>query len=174
MNMVESETILIGLGANLRSRRYGPPRQTLEAALGCLAAEGVSVRHRSRWYETAPVPISDQPWYVNGVAVVATTLEPLALLAVLHRIEAEIGRVRGDVNAARAIDLDLLAYGERVVPPPGRPLLPHPRLHERAFVLRPLAEVMPGWRHPVSGATIPEMLSGVDPAQVTRPIVEAH
>jgi 2-amino-4-hydroxy-6-hydroxymethyldihydropteridine diphosphokinase len=174
MSIIEFETILIGLGANLHSQRYGAPRSTLEAALGCLAVEGVSIRRRSRWYETAPVPISDQPWYVNGVAVVGTALEPIALLAVLHRIEAEIGRVRGDINAARVIDLDLLAYGERVVLPPGRPLLPHPRLHERAFVLRPLAEVMPEWRHPISGATIPEMQSRVDPAQVTRPIVETH
>src|SRR5258707_3295100 len=119
---------VIGLGATLSRQRYGAPRKALEAALGYLEAEGVSVRRHSRWYETAPVPISDQPWYVNGVAVVATGLEPLALLAVLHRIEAEIGRVRGEVNAARAIDLDLLAYGERVMPPPGRLLLPHPRL----------------------------------------------
>src|SRR5258707_13469967 len=93
---------VIGLGATLSRQRYGAPRKALDAALGYLEAEGVSVRRHSRWYETAPVPISDQPWYVNGVAVVATGLEPLALLAVFHPIGAEMGGGRGVGEAGRA------------------------------------------------------------------------
>jgi 2-amino-4-hydroxy-6-hydroxymethyldihydropteridine diphosphokinase len=154
--------ILIGLGANLPSREHGAPQATLEAALDRLAAEGIAIIARSSWYRTAPVPASDQPWYVNGVAAVATTLEPAALLAVLHRVEAAFGRVRRERNEPRPIDLDLLAYDDRVSRD-APPLLPHPRLHERGFVLRPLAEIAPGWRHPASGATVEALLAALPP-----------
>ncbi len=118
--------ILIGLGANLPGR-WGPPRATCEAAVAALEAEGLRVVRRSRWYESAPVPASDQPWYVNGVIAVETGLSPEALLALLHRVEARFGRERRTRNEARVIDLDLLAYGERVNDGPAPPLLPHPR-----------------------------------------------
>jgi len=125
---------------------------------------GVVLYRRSPWYETAPVPASDQPWFVNGVAAVETELGPEALLAVLHRVEAELGRARSVPNAARIIDLDLLAYGRIVtgggVPEQreGRLVLPHPRLHERRFVLQPLVDLAPDWRHPVLGRTARELL----------------
>jgi 2-amino-4-hydroxy-6-hydroxymethyldihydropteridine diphosphokinase len=158
--------ILVALGANLPSPIHGGPRETLEAALIGLGRAGLRVTARSSWYETAPVPASDQPWYVNGVAVVATSLDPVEVLETLHRIEAAFGRVRAALNAPRVLDLDLLAYDAIVRE--DRPVLPHPRLHVRAFVLRPLADVAPGWRHPVSGADIPEMLASVGPEQSTR------
>ncbi|HWK48127.1 MAG TPA: 2-amino-4-hydroxy-6-hydroxymethyldihydropteridine diphosphokinase [Stellaceae bacterium] len=160
--------ILIGLGGNLPSARYGEPRHTLEATIKLLVQAGLGLRARSRWYVTAPVPISDQPWYLNGVVSVTTDRDPAALLTLLHDIEASIGRVRGIRNAPRAIDLDLLAYGDRVAPAPAWPILPHPRLHERAFVLRPLADIAPMWRHPQNGLGIEDMLRTVDPAQHTR------
>src|SRR5581483_1362358 len=100
--------ILIGLGANLPSRA-GPPVTTLEAALARLASAGILTLQRSRWFVSAPLPASDQPWFVNGVAAVATALAPAPLLAELHRTEAEFGRIRGAPNAARTLDLDLLA-----------------------------------------------------------------
>lgn len=139
--------ILLGLGANLPTARYGAPRETLEAALAALEAEGVRIIARSRWYRTAPVPPSDQPWFVNAVVAVATDRTPADLLALLHRIEARFGRRRQQRNEARPIDLDLLAYDD-VVFDEGGLVLPHPRLHQRAFVLLPLAEVAPGWPHP--------------------------
>ena len=95
--------IFIGIGSNLPSRD-GPPRATAEAAVGALEASGIRVLRRSRWYETAPVPPSDQPWFVNGVIEVATDLPPEGLLAVLHRIEADFGRARTVPNAARPLD----------------------------------------------------------------------
>ena len=107
-----------------------------------LAAVGIAVRRRSRWYTSQPVPPSDQPWYVNGVVAVETALAPMALLDALLAVEAGFGRHRGVPNAARTLDLDLLDYdgtqcaGERLA-------LPHPRLHERRFVLAPLAEIAP-------------------------------
>ena len=158
--------ILVALGANLPSPIHGGPRQTLEAALGALDRAGLRVVARSAWYETAPVPASDQPWYVNGVAIVATSLGPDEVLSLLHRIEADFGRVRAGVNAARVLDLDLLAYDDLVST--DWPLLPHPRLAERAFVLRPLADVAPDWRHPVTGADIDQMLAAIGPEQSTR------
>ena len=116
--------ILIGLGANLSSFRFGTPKMTLEASLEELESRGVHVVERSRWYSSAAVPPSDQPRYVNAVAAVATDLPPQALLELLHAIERDFGRRRAQKNAAREIDLDLLAYGDlvRVQSPP---LLPH-------------------------------------------------
>ena len=162
--------ILIGLGANLPSPRHGEPRATCEAALEALEAAGVRVLRRSRWHRSAPVPASDQPWFVNGVAEVETRLSPAHLLALLHRIEADFGRARRRPNEARILDLDLLAYGERVSAPGEAPVLPHPRLAGRAFVVLPLAEIAPGWRHPVSGLTAAELAQDLPADQVAEPL----
>lgn len=143
--------ILLALGGNLPSPRFGPPRATLEAALRALEHAGVRVERRSRWYESAPQPPSDQPWFVNGVARLQTSLSPGELLALLHRIEADFGRVRGARDAPRVIDLDLLDHNGRVSRPGESPVLPHPRVSERLFVLLPLLEVAPDWRHPATG-----------------------
>jgi len=107
---------------------------------------------------------------VNGVASVATALEPVALLALLHGVEAEFGRVRGARNEARLLDLDLLAYGDRRREGPEPPLLPHPRLADRAFVLLPLAEVAPDWRHPVSRDSVRQLIARLPAGQKIRRI----
>ncbi len=162
--------ILIGIGANLPSGAGGSPAVTCRAALGSLAGRGVVVAACSRWFESAPVPPSAQPWYVNGVARVTTELEPDALLELLHRVEDEYGRRRGAPNAARTLDLDLIAYDEMVRAGPDGPVLPHPRLHQRLFVLLPLLEVAPDWRHPVLGRTAARLLAELPPGQVARPL----
>ncbi len=149
---------------------YGAPRRTCEAALAALEDGRVRILRRSRWFESAPIPASDQPWFVNGVAELETGLSPVGLLAHLHGIEAAFGRVRRMANEARLLDLDLLAYG-RVVSAPGEsPLLPHPRLSERAFVVLPLAELAPGWRHPVTGLSAVELAARLPADQTARPI----
>ncbi len=159
--------IVIALGANLPSSA-GAPAETLAAALAALEEAGVRVEKRSRWYRSAPVPASDQPDYVNAVVLVATALDPKALLALLHRIETRFGRVRGAKDAARTLDLDLLAYDDIVGDGADGLVLPHPRLHERAFVLRPLAEIAPGWRHPTLGLTALALAKNLPPdADVT-------
>ena len=155
--------ILIGLGANLDHPDYGPPRRTLEAALEALRQAGVGVLARSRWYRSAPVPASDQPWFVNAVASLETHLPPAELLALLHEIEARFGRARRRRNEARVLDLDLLAYHDRVSAPGETPVLPHPRLGERAFVVLPLRDLAPDWRHPQSGESAGELARRLDP-----------
>ena len=155
-------SVFIGLGANLPHERFGSPRQTLEAALAELARRGVRTVRVSPWYRTAPVPASDQPWYVNAVAEVASDLSADALLAELHAVEAAFGRARTVPNAARPIDLDLLDFhGEIAAGGPGRATLPHPRMTDRAFVLLPLADLAPEWRHPVSGLSIRTLIEAL-------------
>ncbi len=158
--------ILIALGANLPSARYGAPRATLTAALAMLEHAGIAVTARSAWYESAPVPASDQPWFVNAVAAVATARAPAVLMQHLHDVERALGRVRdGERNAPRAADLDLIAYGDHVSSVGDWPVLPHPRLAQRAFVVQPLAEVAPDWRHPVTGQPVAELIRQVPAGQ---------
>jgi 2-amino-4-hydroxy-6-hydroxymethyldihydropteridine diphosphokinase len=122
------EVILVALGSNLAGHGQAGPRETCEAALEAIDACGLRVVGRSRWWRTAPVPASDQPWFCNGVARVETGLAPAEVLALLHGIEDDFGRVRRVRNEARVIDLDLLAHGDRVEDGAGGPILPHPRL----------------------------------------------
>jgi len=164
-----SGPILIGLGANLPSPEHGAPVATLEAAVAALTARGLAIRARSRWWESAPVPVSDQPWYVNGVVEVETALDPEALLVLLHEVETAFGRHRSVPNAPRILDLDLLAYGGLVRPGPKPPLLPHPRMAERAFVLHPLRDIRPDWRHPATGQSLAALVARLAPEQSVRP-----
>ena len=153
--------ILIGIGGNLESARFGPPRNTLSAALAALEAAGINIVTRSGWYRSEPVPPSEQPWFVNAVASLATDLGASELLAVLQAIETQLGRVRGERYAARTLDLDLLDHHGQVIETSSL-VLPHPRLHHRRFVLQPLAEIAPVWRHPLSGLTPEQLLSRLD------------
>ena len=162
MEKTRGGSIFIGAGANLAHPTYGSPRETLEAAFRELEGRGVRVQRVSPWYRTAPVPASDQPWYQNAVVEVVTAVGPDRLLATLHEVEEAFGRVRTVANAARMIDLDLLDFRGEIVPEsPGRATLPHPRLAARAFVLRPLADLAPDWRHPVTGEPIQGLLAAL-------------
>ncbi len=162
--------IIIALGANLPSDTYGPPAATLEAALNQLESNNIRVITRSSWYETEPVPSNGQPWYVNGVAVVDTELEPRQTLTILHGIEAAFGRVRQGRWEARTIDLDLLAHGSALLEDDGRGglILPHPRMHLRRFVLAPLAEIAPNWVHPQLHRSAADLLATLPAGEVVR------
>ncbi|HAD26958.1 MAG TPA: 2-amino-4-hydroxy-6-hydroxymethyldihydropteridine diphosphokinase [Alphaproteobacteria bacterium] len=157
-----SRTILIGLGANLNSY-FGTPKQTLEAVVENFAANEIQLVASSAWFGSTPVPKSDQPDFVNGVVQVKTALNAHDLLARLHEIEATFGRQRRAVNEARCVDLDLLAYGAQVSDgSDGGPVLPHPRMHQRLFVLVPLAQILPEWRHPKLGKSAQALLTELD------------
>jgi len=168
-SMTADDAILIAFGANLPTEEYGAPAQTLKAALRRLAKNGdISIDQVSSFYETAPVPISDQPWYVNGVARISTGLSAHDLLLRLHDVEAEFGRVRRERNAARVIDLDLIAYGRELVCEEGGIQVPHPRMAERAFVLLPLRDVVADWVHPVLNRTVDDLISDLPADQQIR------
>jgi len=161
MKNVPVPLTLIALGANLPAPDGSTPRGTLQGAAAAIAAlPGLSDPHLSRMWSSPAWPPSDQPDYVNAVLLLSGAPDPAALLAALQGIEARFGRVRGARNAARTLDLDILAIGGliRAAPPP---VLPHPRMAARAFVLAPLAEVAPGWTHPVTGEGIAEMLAAL-------------
>ena len=161
--------IYIGLGGNLPHPRYGAPKATLEVALACLGRRGIEVRQVSPWYRTAPVPASDQPWYINAVAEISTNLSADRLLAELHAVEEAFGRVRSVANAPRLIDLDLLDFRGEIAPGgPGKATLPHPRMTGRAFVLRPLADLAPDWRHPRTAASIGALVAALPRDQIVE------
>lgn len=164
--------ILVAIGSNLPGAGYETPRAVCLAALEALDREpDIRIAARSRLFESAPVPQSDQPWYVNGAVLVETALSPADLLARLHALEARFGRVRQVRDEARVLDLDLLAYDDVLnVSPESPPLLPHPRLRQRAFVLRPLLDIARDWRHPGDRRDIPAMLAALPPGQAINPI----
>jgi len=140
---------------------------------GCICRRchiGMNPHHLSalsHWYESAPVPISDQPWYLNAVAEATTELDAASTLAALHRIERRFGRIRAERNAARVLDLDLLDFAG-MVSDASDLVLPHPRLHERAFVLLPLGELCPDWVHPLSGIAIQDLITMIPADQQIR------
>ena len=143
---MKTERVFVGLGANL-----GTPQATLQRALAALAAlpQTRLVAHSSM-YRTAPI-LATGADFINAVAELRTALQPHALLDALQAIELAHGRERPYRHAPRTLDLDLLLFGQRVVHEPGLEV-PHPRLHERAFVLQPLLELAPMLMHPRLGS----------------------
>lgn len=145
--------VVVALGSNLAGPAGGP-QAILEAALDQMTAAGLVVMRRSRWWRSRAWPDPALPDYLNGVALVETSLTANQALACLHAIEEAAGRARCEVNASRTLDLDLIAYGREIRDDPH---VPHPRAAERLFVMGPLAEIAPNWRHPVSGLSAREL-----------------
>lgn len=152
----------LGLGANLGDRQAN-----LAAALARLEQEpGIRVLRRSRWYESEPIGVTDQPWFLNGVVEIETTLPPRALLEALKRIEWELGRRPTRRWGERVIDLDILLYDDQRLETPDL-VLPHPRLWQRLFVLAPLAELHPALRAP-DGRLIEEVAAELSRTTTVR------
>lgn len=165
----ERTVILIGIGGNLASfaAEMGP-REIVKQALAEFPLYGAQVVAQSSWYESEPMPpLPHQRWYVNGVAIVTTALSPTRLLRKLMALENSFGRIRSIPNAPRTLDLDLLDHNGRMRDTPTL-TLPHPRMHQRRFVLEPLCEIAPGWRHPRLGLTAAELLARLPPGQIIR------
>lgn len=150
------KTAYLSLGSNLGDRQ-----RNVEDAFDRLEAEGIHITGRSSLYETEPQDFAEQPWFLNVAAACQTSHFPLQLLAILLRIEREGGRVRGTrPKGPRAIDLDILLYGEHVIDTP-RLIVPHPRMLQRRFVLEPLLELAPDLRHPVTRQPLRSYLNDV-------------
>ena len=172
----------VALGGNWPSPE-GDSAATLIAALRTISQEIGPIVSISRFFRTPAYPAGAGPDFVNAAALIATGLDAAAVLSGLHRIEARFGRERTERWGARTLDLDLVAFGDTVLPDPetearwrklpaarqrvetpDRLILPHPRLQDRAFVLIPLAEIAPAWRHPVTGLSVAEMLEALPEA----------
>lgn len=161
--------ILIAIGANLPGPAGATPLVVCRAAVEALRGlPGLRLAGVSHWYETAPLPPAGQPMYVNGVARLEGDADPAWLLARLHAIEAQAGRRRGVRNAARTLDLDLIDHHGLIRDAPD-PVLPHPRAQDRAFVLIPLADVAPEWRHPRLGRWVADLIAALPPQDI-RPL----
>jgi len=154
--------IVVALGGN-RAGPWGNPRQTVERALAELDRGPVRLVKASRLLVTAPFGKLNQAPFVNAAAIIASHLPPAALLHRLHAIEHQAGRRRAMRWGPRTLDLDLIDYHGLVTGPHARPRLPHPGIAQRIFVLKPLAEIAPGWRHPVSRAGVMPLLRRLDP-----------
>ncbi len=159
--------VIVALGCNDKGV-WADCTQALEAALARFRPEGIDIVARSCWWTSQAWPDPTDPPFLNGVAIVTTALDPHALMAALGRIEDAFGRRRGQRNAPRTLDLDLIAYGRRRGDCDGL-ILPHPRAAERRFVMGPIAEIAPDWRHPVSNATASLLAANASVGEDARP-----
>jgi len=156
------KTAFLALGSNLGDRSGH-----LQEAAERLEASEIRIGRRSSLYETAPREMLDQPFFLNAVVEVQTALFPIQLLSRIRKIERQMGRRRVVPKGPRTIDIDILFYGRSVIATEGLEV-PHPRIAERRFVLEPLAEIAPDFRHPVNGKTASEMLAELEPQGVRR------
>src|SRR5882724_3091628 len=156
-----AESVYLSLGSNLGDRSAN-----LRAAIERLGEAG-AIRSVSGFYETEPVELRDQPWFLNCVVVLETRDTPRALLKKVLAIEREMGRLRMKDKGPRSIDIDLLLFGDRVVEERGLKI-PHPAMHQRRFVLEPLAEIAPEALHPLLRKTARELLADLPAGQVVR------
>ncbi len=161
--------VVVALGSNLGAGGDSP-QAILRRALDAFPEIGLKVKAKSSVWRSQAWPDPCDPPFLNAVALAETGLPPKGVLAALHDLEARFGRVRDESNAPRTLDLDLIAYGRCVQA--GPPVLPHPRAHERRFVMAPLAEIAPDWRHPASGQTASALAAtahiGTDATPVDR------
>lgn len=158
--------ILIAIGANLPGKNGMMPLETCEAAARAIRAiPGLSFVAQSPWYRSRAIPASSQPDYCNGMIRMQGMMDPEVLLHALQEIEVRFGRERSVPNAARTLDLDIIDMSGLIRATPD-PVLPHPRAHQRAFVLRPLLDLSPAWRHPVLRQNVTTLLAELPPQSI--------
>ena len=149
--------IYVGIGSNLSSKGCSTPYQTVLSAIEHSPKFGLKVCKQSDWYESEPVPVSSQPWFVNGVVEISSAKGARSTLKTLHLIEDLFGRKRSELNAARTLDLDLLDYKGMVVNDNPNLILPHPRIDKRAFVVLPLQNICPEWQSPLTKQKVSDL-----------------
>lgn len=161
------KTAYVAIGGNLTPEGYDTLEDVMADALKSVANQALEIEQVSKWFETAPVPVSDQPWFLNAILRVRTKMSATQLLACLHDIEANFGRVRKQRNEARILDLDLIDY-DGLVQDDETITVPHPRMHQRAFVLLPLQDIDPNWHHPVTNIGISQLIAQMPEGQDIR------
>ena len=156
--------IYIGIGSNLNGKNNETPLQNCKKALVELKKE-VNICKISSWYKSEPIPVSNQPWFINGVIEISTNKSSLDLLEFILSIEEVSGRVREKKNEARILDLDIIDYKKKILYIKNKLIIPHPRMHERSFVLQPLSELNPKWMHPIKKKGIKELIRNLNDKQ---------
>ena len=156
--------IYIGIGSNLNGKNNETPLQNCKKALVELKKE-VNICKISSWYKSEPIPVSNQPWFINGVIEISTNKSSLDLLKFILSIEEVFGRVREKKNEARILDLDIIDYKKKILYIKNKLIIPHPRMHERSFVLQPLSELNPKWIHPIKKKGIKELIRNLNDKQ---------
>jgi 2-amino-4-hydroxy-6-hydroxymethyldihydropteridine diphosphokinase len=183
MVWVNLMTIIAALGANILSQ-VGEPKDTITHAISLIRGAGIDVIDISNFYITKPVPVSGQPDFVNCAITLASSKNAKHLLAVFHEIESQLGRARDERWGARTIDIDLIAFGQAVLPNEklwyelanhrdpsvfiNDPMIPHPRMHKRAFVLVPVLDVAPNWIHPLYQKTARDLLIDIEDQEISK------
>ena len=158
---MQNQKIIIGIGGNIKSKDGTHPVKVAMKAIRCLKDYSINVTKQSSWYETEPIPKSDQPNFFNCIVFANTILNELDVLKSLHEIEHKLGRIRRVVNEARIIDLDLIDYSNKILKNK-QIVIPHPRAHQRRFVMEPLAELDKNWVHPVLKIKSKTILKNLD------------
>ena len=156
--------IYIGIGSNLNGKNNETPLQNCKKALIELKKE-VNICKISSWYKSEPIPVSNQPWFINGIIEISTNKSSLDLLEFILSIEKVYGRVREKKNEARILDLDIIDYKKKILYIKNKLIIPHPRMHERSFVLQPLSELNPKWMHPIKKKGIKELIRNLNDKQ---------
>ena len=156
--------IYIGIGSNLNGKNNETPLQNCKKALVELKKE-VNICKISSWYKSEPIPVSNQPWFINGVVEISTNKSSLDLLEFILSIEKVFGRVREKKNEARILDLDIIDYKKKILYIKNKLIIPHPKMHERSFVLQPLSELNPKWMHPIKKKGIKELIRNLNDKQ---------
>ena len=158
---MQNHKIIIGIGGNLKSSDGTHPIEVAMKAIGYLKDYSIKVTDQSSWYETEPIPKSEQPNFFNCIIFANTILNELDVLKSLHDIEYKLGRRRGVINESRVIDLDLIDYSNKILRNE-KIVVPHPRAHQRRFVMEPLAELDKNWVHPILKINVNKILKKLD------------
>ena len=154
--------LVLSLGSNLgETSSTNGRKNNLDRAIKLLCKNGMKIESKSMIYETEPVGFKPQPKFLNIVLSAHTKHSPQTCLKIIHQIESELDRIRTIKNGPRTIDLDIIFYDNSIITEKDL-VIPHPRMHQRPFVLKPLAEILPDYLHPVYNKTVNQLLNEID------------